>query len=101
TPGPKFDAVPFVKLVTHSDMESSRQDGHVLRRRMIVGWNLVVRGHLQPHDIESALEGVPRYDGDLGALGKRRRRWPPVDAIGVDGGIAGECWGAHEHRQSE
>jgi len=35
TSSAKFDPLLFVQFVTHSDMERSRHDRHVLRRRMM------------------------------------------------------------------
>ena len=40
TANAEFGALLPIKFVTHSDMELARNNGHVFRRRMIVGWNL-------------------------------------------------------------
>src|SRR5580698_4031984 len=53
TSSAEFGSLFLVKFVPHADMELAGNNGHVFRCRMIVGWNLVVRRHLQPQYIES------------------------------------------------
>src|SRR5260370_40430269 len=73
--------LPLVELVTHANLECSRDDSYVLASQMVVGRDLVAVWHLQAHGVRTRLSRIALQYHKLCPWRKGIRCRPPLDGI--------------------
>jgi hypothetical protein len=80
----------FIEFFAHSDEQSAPEYGYVLRGRMKMRRDSVIRRHLQAHREFSRLPGIPLDQRHLCACRQNRWRCSPAYSIGQrDDGFCG------------